>query len=255
MATVLLPQGADSRLAEDIFGQINDACRAMNVALVGGHTEITRDLKRPLVVGCMLAEAERNNIITTGGAICGDDIVLTKGISIEGCAVLARESRNELIAAGISQKTVELAAAYLQNPGISVLKEAITAVESAEIHSMHDPTEGGLATALREVALASGNGLVLEKSSIPILPECAEICKKLQIDPLGLLASGALLITLSHKETPRLLAGLRGAGIDAAVIGRMVEAKQGVKMKEGAGIRDLPEFERDELACYLETRS
>lgn len=252
MATVLLPQGAESKLAEDIFKQINCACRSMNITLVGGHTEITHDLNRPLVVGCMLAEAGKNEIITTGDAQYGDDIVLTKGIAIEGSAVLARERRKKLISAGVSRNTVKQAEAYLQKPGISVLEEAMVAVKSAEIHSMHDPTEGGLATALREMALASHNGLMVEKDKIPVLSECAEICQKLEIDPLGLLASGALLLTLSPGETLRLLDELRNAGISASIIGQMTKPEQGIKIKAGEEINILPEFERDELARYLE---
>jgi hydrogenase maturation factor len=133
LATVLLPEGSTAGTAEAIFDQILEACRVLEIAPVGGHTEITYGLQRPVVVGCMLAEAKNRPFITTSGARVGDDILLTKGIAIEGTAVLAREARPNLLASGLDEDTVRRAANYLFQPGISVLKEALIASASAEV--------------------------------------------------------------------------------------------------------------------------
>lgn len=254
LATILLPSQSTGEEAEKIFDQILAACNSLGITLVGGHTEITYDFKRPVVVGCMLAEAEGQPIITTSGAKPGDDIVLTKGIAIEGTAVLSREAASTLRSFALSQDLIQRAANYLFSPGISVVKEALTACSKVTVHCMHDPTEGGLATGLAEIASAARVGILVEESKIPILAECKTICDKLGLDPLGLLASGALIITLPGSESSKLVELLRQVEINASIIGKVVEAEAGLKMLTTKGIQDLPHFERDELARFLDSQ-
>lgn len=251
LATVLLPEQSTEQEAESIFDQILEACNSLEIALVGGHIEITYGLKRPIVVGCMLAETEKQPIITTSGAKPGDDIIITKGIAIEGTAVLAREAKSTLLSSKLSEDLVQRAANYLFSPGISVLQEALIAGSRVEVHSMHDPTEGGLATGLREIASAARAGISVVEEKIPVLPECRAICERFALNPLGLLASGALIITLAPAETATLLSALAEAGITAGIIGKVVRAEEGLKMHTAGGIRELPQFERDELARFL----
>ena len=253
LSTVLLPESFNQQEVEAIFNQIIAACASLGITPVGGHTETVFDLNRPIVVGCMLGETEQRHIISTSGAMVGDDIVLTKGIAIEGTAVLAREAKQSLFSAGISDKVVARAADYLFSPGISVLREAQIACSTVNVHSMHDPTEGGLATGLLEIAVAAKVGILVEEEKIPLLPECRTICEGISVDPLGLLASGALLITLPASDTSRLLEELLEAGIKATVIGKVVEAKDGVKLHTATGTKDLPRFERDELAKFIDS--
>ena len=253
LSTVLLPESFNQQEVEAIFNQIIAACASLGITPVGGHTETVFDLNRPIVVGCMLGETEQRHIISTSGAMVGDDIVLTKGIAIEGTAVLAREAKQSLFSAGISDKVVARAADYLFSPGISVLREAQIACSTVNVHSMHDPTEGGLATGLLEIAVAAKVGILVEEEKIPLLPECRTICEGISVDPLGLLASGALLITLPVSDTSRLLEELLEAGIKATVIGKVVEAKDGVKLHAATGTKDLPRFERDELAKFIDS--
>lgn len=253
LATILLPEQGTAQEAERIFDQILSACNSLGITLVGGHTEITYGLTRPIVVGCMLAEAENQPIITTSGAKPGDDIVITKGIAIEGTAVLAREAEQTLLSAKLSKDLVQRAARYLFSPGISVLQEALIACSRVEVHSMHDPTEGGLATGLWEIANAAQVGIWVEENEIPVLPECQAVCERFALNPLGLLASGALIITLAPAETATLLSALAEAGINAEIIGKVVSAEEGLKMHTVRGIQELPQFERDELARFLDT--
>lgn len=253
LSTVLLPESFNQQEVEAIFNQIIAACASLGITPVGGHTETVLDLKRPIVVGCMLGETEQRPVISTSGAMVGDDIILTKGIAIEGTAVLAREAKQSLFSAGISDKVVARAAEYLFSPGISVLREAQIACSTVNVHSMHDPTEGGLATGLLEIAVAAKVGILVDEEKIPLLPECRTICEGISLDPLGLLASGALLITLPVSDTSSLLEELLEAGIKATVIGKVVEAKDGVKLQTATGTKDLPQFERDELAKFLDS--
>ena len=251
LATLLVPERFTEDEAEAVFDQITEACRSIDVSLVGGHSEVTYGIDRPIIMGTMLGDVEQDKLILTGGAQEGDSIVVTKGIAIEGTALLAREKASQLLQAGMSQEEIGKAASLLSIPGISVLRDARVACASSQVHSMHDVTEGGLVTGLREVAKASGLGLAIEESSVPILSECQEVCEALGLDPLGLLASGALLITLPTADVPGLLTSLEGEGINGFEIGTMIEAAEGLQMVEFHGETPLPEFSRDELARYM----
>ncbi len=249
LATILLPEeSSDQRLVEQILRQMHDSCKELGVSLVGGHTEITYGLDRPVVVGHMLGEVEKERLITTGGARVGDAIVLTKGIAIEGTAIIAREREASLRKRGYGDDLIARAQGYLHDPGISVFREARLASMNSEVHAMHDPTEGGLAMGLREVAIAAGVGMMIEGEQIEILPESSLLCGEFGLDPLGTIASGALLLTLPAEQAGRLVDTLISEMIPAAVIGQVRPSSEGIKMRGGGAVRDLPIFPRDEIA-------
>ena len=135
----------------------------------------------------------------------------------------------------------------MYQPGISVLKEAITATESGAVHAMHDPTEGGLATALHELAWAADVGLQLNAEMVPVFAETQSLCNHYHLDPLGLIASGALLIVTPLVEAEKIIAALKREAIPATVIGEITGKSQGVKMLTADGLHNLPRYEQDEL--------
>ena len=251
MATLLLPEGTVPELAEDIFDQLLEACSALDITLVGGHTEVTYGLPRPIAVGALLGEVAKDRVVLSSGARPGDRIVLTKGVAIEGTAILAREAPDALRKAGVGANTVDRAREFLFSPGISVVPDAGIACDVVQVHAMHDPTEGGLATGLLEMARAAGVGLMIEGEHIPVLPECEEICRALGLEPMGLIASGALLAAVGPSDIASLLKALEREGISAYEIGYVTLPEEGLKLRTSAGVRDLPAFDRDELARYL----
>jgi hydrogenase maturation factor len=262
LATVLLPEGAPQAMAEDLLGQVQAACASLGVAVVGGHTEVTYRLDRAIVSGTMLGEADRERVVWPGGARPGDVVLLTKGIAIEGAALLARDAADALADRGVAPALLERARGLLDNPGISVVRDAEAACAAATVHAMHDPTEGGLATGLWEMAEAAGVGMDVDMDAIWVLPECREICDALHLDPLGLLASGALLLAVAPGDAPRVQEGLRAAGCDPRTIGRVTDRDNGLLLRPSAegpsaagGARPLPTFARDEMARFLSGRA
>jgi hydrogenase maturation factor len=248
LLTLLLPERATSRsLVDAIMAQVSGACKTLGIVLCGGHTEITHGLDRPIAVGLMLGEVEKDALVRTAGALVGDDIVLTKGVAIEGTAVLAREAGNRL-AVRVRADVLDRARRLLDEPGISVVRDAQIARRAGRPHAMHDPTEGGLATGLWEVALASGNGIVVDLARVPVFPETQVLCDALGLDAFGLIASGALLISAAPEESGRMVQNLLEAGIRASVIGRVVEGPPVVRVTTATGLAPLRMFERDELA-------
>ena len=251
MATLLLPEGTTEEQTEAIFTQLLEACNSLGITLIGGHTEITYDLPRPIAMGAMLGEVAKDRVVLTSGAQVGDSIVLTQGIAIEGTSILAREAEDVLAAKGVPPPVIERAKSFLFTPGISVAKAATIACDTVAVHAMHDPTEGGVATALLELATAASVGMTIDAERIPILPECRTICEALSLDPLGLIASGALLATLPPSEAKQLVATLNQEGIPASVIGSVTPASEGLRLVSNGTSRPLPTFERDELARFF----
>jgi hydrogenase maturation factor len=253
LMALLLPEGsATASLAEAVFDQVREACREMGAELVGGHTEITAGLDRPILVGSMLGEVAKDRLVQTGGARPGDILLLTKGIAVEGTALLARERPEALRAAGVEAAVLGRAREFLRRPGISVLPEARVIAAAARPHALHDPTEGGLATGLHEMAAAAGVGLRVDREAIPVLPECTAICAALGLDPLGTLASGALLVAAPPAEAEHLQAALAAAAIPCARIGEVLPAGEGCTLYGEEPPRPLPTFARDEIARVFE---
>jgi hydrogenase maturation factor len=252
LATVLLPEGlATAESAAKLFADLREACDELEIALVGGHTEVTVGLDRVVIAGTMLGEVAKDRLVTTGGAQVGDAVVMTKGVPLEGCSLLARERGDQLLARGVSAPLIRSAKALLRAPGISVLPEAEIACELATVHAMHDATEGGIATALHELAEASGVGLRIERDRITVLREGADVCRAFGLDPLGTLASGTLLLALAPADAGLVIHALAREGIDSHFIGQVVPRERGVVLVDAGAERPLPSFPRDEIVKAL----
>lgn len=249
LATVLLPEGrASAELARGIQAQLETACRELGIALVGGHTEVTPGLDRALVVGAMVGEVSRERLVRTDGGRVQDVVLLTESAGLEGCCILAREQREPLRAAGFEEELLERCADFLRRPGLGVLPAARAALRAARVHAMHDPTEGGVATALWELAEASRVSLRVESDRIPVLSETRRLCDHFGLDPLGLIASGALLLLVDPSDAEAVTRACEGAGIPCAPIGH-VEASgpEGSAVFDAALGRPLPRYPQDEL--------
>ena len=248
LAALLLPEGKTTdETVEAIFRDLAASCEALDVTLCGGHTEVTYGLDRPIVVGQMLGEVARDRLVRNDRSQAGDDVLLTKGIAIEGTALIAREKAEEL--RGVADEALlARARGYLDAPGLSVVPDAVAVCRATLPHALHDPTEGGLATGLHELADAAGLGVEVEADAITIFPETQALCRHYGLDPLGLIASGALLAVTAPADTPAVLDALAADGIPARRIGRMVERSEGLTLRRGRRREPLRRFDSDEVA-------
>ena len=217
---ILLPENADSKLIEDISGQIHKAAKEVGIAIVGGHCESTIGLNKPIVVGCVLGITDKKKYVTANGAKPGDNIILTKSAGIEGTAILATD-KEKTLREEIELNTIKNAKKFYKE--ISIVKDALTAFQTGGVHAMHDPTEGGIIGGIHEIADASKVGVRIIKKKIPIRAETSSICKYFRIDPLQLISSGALLISASPKYTSEIIEKLEREGIQAKVIGKFLD--------------------------------
>lgn len=244
MATILLPRNAREQLAREIFEQIDACCKTLGLALVSGHTEISFDLDRPIVVGSMFGEVEKEKLVRKSAKV-GDSVLLVKGIAIEGTSIIAREKAKEVLAR-YGKEFLERCKNFIHEPGISVVREALIARDFAT--SMHDPTEGGLFTGLYEVAKASDRGILVYKNKIHVYPETSRLCKDYDLSPYSIFASGALIVTTSRERTTELIRRYNSEGIKAIEIGKIRDKEKGLKIIDAEGREsDLVYYEKDEL--------
>lgn len=255
LVTLLLPEGRTTpALAETIFNQVYAACRRLDISVVGGHSEITHGLDRPIAVGALIGEVAHDRLVTPRGAQPGDRLLITKGVPIEATAIIGHELSRELLQHFSADELAE-AREFLRHPGISVLKDAGVAMAAGRVTAMHDPTEGGLTTALWELAQASGRQLVFDPDAVPVPELSARLCRHLGIDPLASIASGALLLSVEDADAARICAAVEEAGITCREIGRVEEGAPAVLRAVAGGLEPCLMPERDEIARLFESRS
>ncbi len=248
LPTLLLPAGStDAALVSRIIAQIGAACRALEIVVAGGHSEITASVSQPVVAGTMLGEVTRGKVVRSAGAQVGDLVLLAGSIPVEGTSIIAREKRSELLVRGWASEEIDLAANFLFEPGISVLRPALLAAEQGWVTAMHDPTEGGIATGLAELASAANVGLeiYLDEIVIPVLSR--RLCAEFGLDPLGTIASGALLATAQEANIGRLIVAWGTLGWSARVIGQVKSAATGLVAIQNGESVPFPNFVVDEI--------
>lgn len=249
---ILLPEGKTTpEMVEELFRQIYEASSRVGVAVIGGHTEVTHGLERPIIAGHLIGEISKDALVTTSGAQVGDTVLITKALGVEGTAIIASELDDTLKEKGFSNDFIRRSQKFLYEPGISVYTDALTAADTGYVHSMTDATEGGLATALHEMAAAAEVGLIIDADHIPILPETEQLCAEFGIDPLGLIASGMMIMTAPPDKVDELTSIMEAAGVQCAAIGTVTERAAGCRLSKGGRIVDLPYYAVDELTKVL----
>jgi hydrogenase expression/formation protein HypE len=248
-ACLLFPPQTTAATVQAVFTQIDAACKALGIAVTGGHTEVTNAVTRPVVIGDMHGIVEKGRLVTSSGARPGDLVVMTKTAGLEGTSILATEKAVDLQAL-LGDAALREAAQLRHKPGISVVQEALLAAEYGAT-AMHDPTEGGVAMGLYELATASEVGLELDLDAIPILPVTQTICRFFNINPLGLISSGTLLLTIPPENWPALQTALQAHDIAVQVIGT-VHRESGIQAFSKGSLTIFTYSEQDELAKVFE---
>jgi hydrogenase maturation factor len=242
--TIILPEGCRADTALTIAAEIHRAARRLRIAVTGGHTEVSPAVRQPIVAGDMQGLVQRRRLVRPGGSQPGDVLVMTKFAAIEGTSILAREHPRQASRV-LGDSAWRRAARFHRRPGISILDEAGLAVDHGA-SALHDPTEGGLATGLAEMAAAAGLRFVVDLDEIPVHPYTGRLCAHFDLRPLGLIGSGALLAALRPARAARLLSALAARRIPARVIGRVTNGR-GIEARQGGKRVRFVWSERDEL--------
>lgn len=238
-SVVLLPEGSSTSDLARIARQIHAAAREGGIAILGGHTEVTPGLRRPIVAVTVFSLVDR--FVTSGDARVGDAIMMTKSAGLEGTAELARE--HVFPDGAVSRGALRRARRFIDK--IDVTREAVAAFGTGHVHGMHDCTEGGVLGAAFEMSLASGMGFSIDRASVPVAPETSEICEALKIDPLRLIASGSLLLAVQRGKESEVEEAVRPI-CDVAKIGEFRRGGRSVSAS-GGSTRRLKQAPQDEL--------
>jgi hydrogenase expression/formation protein HypE len=233
---IFLPPGAEEEVLDAVTSQIDSAARELGVAVVGGHTEVTTAVTRPLVVATAMGVGRR--YVTTSGARPGDYVLMTKSAGQEAASILATDFEEKALKRGVDKAAVERAKEFIKS--ISVVREALALADIAT--AMHDPTEGGVANGLAEIAYASGVSIVADPQKVVVYPEVEALCRAFGIDPLETLSSGVLLATVPPSRLPDAEERLRELRVPYSVIGRVVP-RADFLVKIGERIYDKPYVE------------
>lgn len=240
MLTILLPKGSDEALLSALMTEVSEQSERLNMEIIGGHTEVTDTVVRPLLSVTGIGRVKKERFVPTGGARPGEDLIVTKAIGIEGTYIIATEHEKEL-SKRLPQSLIKRAQGFIED--ISVVKEGLIACKYG-VSSMHDITEGGIYGALWEMCEASGVGCEVDIKRIPVRQETIEIAEVFGLDPCKLISSGSMLI--SCRDGNGLLQELSKAGIEASFIGRTNETKKRIIRTDG-GERFLTPPDVDEL--------
>jgi hydrogenase maturation factor len=251
LATLLFPSGIAAESIGALMAEIDATARALNVEVLGGHTEVAPGVAGPLVVMSGVGRARRDRVLTAGGGRPGDALVLTKAAALEGTHVLASDLAVALQGLGVAESVLSQARGFGEE--LSVVPEARLAVDLGAT-AMHDPTEGGVVGAIWEMAEASGCGFSVDVGAIPVREATRQVCAALGVDPLRLIASGALLIAC--EDGAAMVRGLAEHGIPARQIGTLTPVDRGRILVQGDGRREsVDSVGRDELYRVLEEAS
>jgi hydrogenase expression/formation protein HypE len=247
LATILMPASATAEEVKRLFSQLSDSCKTLGIIYCGGHTEVTHSVNNPIVIGQMLGEVQKANLKPTSAACEGDELIMTKTSAIEATAIIALEKEREL-KGHLKEELIKKAKKYLYIPGISVVREADVIASMEAVHALHDPTEGGIATGIFEMATASNLGVEVYYDNIPISEETQVMCDLYDVDPLGTFASGSLLIAASPSSSEDVIGRLLAAGIHATRIGVMTRRERGMRLIKQNKSLPLPIYYQDELS-------
>ncbi len=242
---LLLPAQVTETFIVSLMQEIDQTACSINVEILGGHTEILSHVTKPIIVVTAIGRVSREQLVCSANACAGDDLVLTKGLGIEGTYILASDYRELLLDKGVEPGIIATAREYDRK--LSVIEEGLLAAKLGA-NAMHDVTEGGLYGALTELAIASGKGFELFNDDLPISRETEVICAALGLDPAGLISSGSMLIAI--PESRDLINRLGAAGIPAARIGRVIE--QGRFVLTNGQKKGFKWGEKDELWSLME---
>ncbi len=240
--TILMPTSATATDVGQIMQSANAKAVEIGAEIIGGHTEFTDAVVRPVVTVTALGITDSH--LKSTDLVVGDSIIITKQIALEGTAILATQYEKCLQDVLTMQ---ELAQAKELANSTSIAKDARVAV-SCNARTMHDITEGGIYGALAEVCQSSSLGAEIYVDSIPMLDVSQKICNHLGLNIYGLISSGSLLITTPDPKA--LVKKFADEGVKATVIGKIVETKGAYALQNGK--RELLTVKADELFKLLE---
>ncbi len=216
---LVLEEGLDLDVLERVVEDMARAARACRVAIVTGDTKVVPRgcCDRMFINTAGLGRLRRSPAPSGHAARPGDAVLVSGAMGDHGLTIMA--AREHLgLGEGVASDSAPL------NDLVAAVMDACP-----DVHVLRDPTRGGLATTLNEIAQQSDVGIVLEEQAIPVHPEVSGGCSFLGLDPLYLANEGKCIVIVPEAQAGAALAAMRGSphGGEAAVVGHVVEERRG----------------------------
>jgi len=224
MLTIMAPPNTTKEDLGYVMQEANRAAASINVEIIGGHTEITDAVNRMIISATAIGRQVKNKLVLSEGAKLGDAVFMTKHAGLEGVSIIARDLEEKL-KDKVSYDIIKSAQDFSNN--ISVVKEGMLA-SSIGVNSMHDVTEGGIFGAIWELAEVSGLGIEVYEDNISIRNETLEICQLFSINPMRLISSGVMVMTIPQDMKNMLIEAFNKEGMDITEIGKIIEKERTV---------------------------
>ena len=241
MLAVMLPYGTTVEDVEKIMKQAGEEAEKHCIEIIGGHTEITDAVNRPVIVSTAIGRCAKGRSVNSENIKAGDKILISKEIGIEGIGIISTDRRDKL-EGKLTEEEILLAQSFMNMT--SVVKEGILAGDVG-VDGMHDITEGGLLGAVWEMCQTSGLGAKIFYDKVPRSPITEKICGILEIDFLRLISSGSMLIVAEEKKAEELIARAAEEDIRITEIGMITDSGR-IMVKDGEAVEIAPP-ESDEL--------
>lgn len=237
----IIEEGFSLEQLEEIVASMAETATESGVLIVTGDTKVVpKGAADKLFINTSgIGIIPEGADISGQNAKPGDKVILSGTLGDHGCAILLEREKLG-IKTGIKSDCAPLAG----------MVRDLLAVSDC-VHVLRDPTRGGLATTLNEIALQSKVGIRLMEESLPIRPETEGICAMLGMDPLYMANEGKMVVIVSPEDAEKALKALRENpyGVDARVVGEVTDQHAGRVFMEtlAGGSRILDMLQREQL--------
>ena len=231
LLAVMLPEGSTEDDVKTIMGQAADAAAACNVEIIGGHTEVTPAVNKPVIVSTAIGRGLRGRSASAKNIKVGDAVIMTKTAGLEGTGIIAGDFKEQLKEILTDEELAE-AKALLGN--VSVVRDG-TVAGSVGTHGMHDVTEGGILGAIWEMCRIAGVGAEIHEAAVAVKDVTRKICAHYGIDYMRLISSGSMIIMAGQEKKNEIIKKLAAVGVEAAEIGVITPPESGLVLVKGSG--------------------
>ncbi|WP_262248347.1 AIR synthase-related protein [Parapedobacter soli] len=242
-----LPDTLSSADFKQYWAYIHRFCSDIGVAITGGHTGFIAHQHSTISGGgTLVTVAAQNTLLTASAARAGDVILVTKQCALSSAAILAM-SFPETVKNKAGTEIHQLACDTFYDT--SALQDALVAVggaaDAGQVSALHDVTEGGVLGAIYELAVASGQGAVIDSDKLPVHPVQQQVCGIFGLDTRYCVGAGSMVMACRPDAAAAVVGRLGAAGIPCAEVGQLTDAASGIKLVEDGRAADMPYHEVD----------
>ena len=244
LLTTLIPPKTRYSDLKKVLSEVNERAKLLNIDIVGGHTEITEAVNKIILSGTILGTFNKNFI--NGQVIKENQTIILGGLAgIEGSKIITENIK-------LSNSKLKNLSNLASNLSISIREIAEIAISTGKIIKMHDPTEGGISTAIHEICEFSNVGCEIDINAINFVSDFKEVCETLNINPLGVISSGCLLMICEEKDSLSIVNKLNLSGINGKIIGKTTKSLNRNIIKTDGSKEKLERFDQDEIIKIFE---